>query len=259
MLNQPDFRGLLPANTVDLAPLLEAVRRQNTKQVALLREILRRLAANLAPATDSTRRMLDAAQQLLEDPFLRDVTLLYLGKGTEAEREAALQRLAAYFTRGRVFHPRRWRLLEPAFTAYCREAEQSPAEAWDSLVMAALLMASASLPDDVPLGELYDYLRREVRAEIERALLDGQTLAEYMYRPEAAWPESEETHAIENLGAAAGLTLEQVTMLKQLQPLLERLTERELEALSDGANDTAARVARSRARRKVLAALAPAM
>ena len=215
--------------------------------------------SNLQEAISAVRRSLPLVEEIgrlletLRAGIIADVVLLRGSLATEQERAAALDRLAEYFTRGVLFHPARWRLLEPAFIDYYREAEQTPEEAWRSLVMAGVLLAIGGLEDDIQVGGLIGRLRAAVRVEVERALLNGETLAAHGARPEMAWPENEEAVRLAPaLGRAAELTLDQVQLLASLRPALENLTQRELEALLGEASDGASRVARSRAKRKVM-------
>ncbi len=197
--------------------------------------------------------------------FHGDVLILWSNDNPEAVQAALDRLLERYFRRGAVFHTKRWGLLEPAFQRYRTEtapegADLSFASAWRAVASPALYLAGREIPDNLDMDYAYRWLRREMRARIERALLHGRTLDQHRHSGEEPWPEEDTPEALKleaelaaRLGAVTGLTLEQVRLLRELQPILATLTPLEREALESDASDDVSRQRRSRARRKVFA------
>lgn len=215
------------------------------------------LVGNLAASpTKAAPNLLVSVRRFVEAWTTREpwATVFFLrsGQGTEAERLERLEALArTQYTRRQVFHADRWDLLvrhslEPCESLYAQSG-------WAEAAVPALWVAVSSPElDDVPIGYLPQWLRRETRKDIERSLLGGQTLDEVLGQAEQPLPEEEEGWKVVE---AIDVTAEQVLLLKELQPALATLTVRELEALYSDDSDPATRKARSRARAKVRRAL----
>jgi len=226
------------------------------------------LMRDLAPVLETLNlpdlgALIRLAEPFQPGRFQGDVLILRSNDDPEAVQAALDRLLERYFQRGAVFHTRRWALLEPAFQQYRAEAgpegvSLSFASAWRMAASPALYMAGREIPDNLNLDYAYRWLRRQVRARIEQALLDGATLDEYRGRQEAPLPDEDTPEALKleaemaaQLGAAAGLTMEQLRLLQELAPILGKLTPLEREALQSDATDDATRQRRSRAKRKV--------
>lgn len=121
---------------------------------------------------------------LAEGAFLGDVIRVQdkTARFGEQERERALKRLiTTYFTQGAVFHPGRWHLLERHFLERKPE-DQSWQGFYLELCAPALSLAIMEIPNEMPIGEIYGELRRKTQKDIERSLLDGETLDQYASR-----------------------------------------------------------------------------
>lgn len=101
----------------------------------------------------------------------------------------ALERLAESkaLSRGRLFAPQRWAILEPAFGE--RQGDRPFREAWRELVASNLVPALAEL-DGAPPDRLYWKLRARLRAEVERDLL-GMSADELVRHPVEPLPDGE--------------------------------------------------------------------
>lgn len=158
--------------------------------------------------------------------FFGDVLIVSGRK--KGDRKAALDRLANhYFSRGAVIHPNRWLLLERFYRRYADTFGPDP---WYHLVVSALDMACNRGIDNQPIGSLYQFLRKEVREEIERTLLDGETLDQYLARQgrRLLWvPDSPEMMARE-AEVAAELTQMVETRL-EVQAMLSKLSPKDYE------------------------------
>jgi len=208
------------------------------------------------PSAEEVLAVLGKAFSVLDEfiapgTFGGDVMLVW--KGDQSGQDEALNRLMRYFPRGVVFHSQRWELLREHYRRYCEEAGYSPqnGEAWHSLGRPALFAAIRDAPDDKPIGEYPHFLRREARKEIERTLLDGETLDEHLGRGGVPMPEEEtpealalESRLIQELGELAEI---RVDVLRALTPL----TPAEREAIKTAGGDNATCASRYRAMKKL--------
>ena len=162
------------------------------------------------------------------DTFFGDVFIV-AGR-REGDQEAALDRLTrGDFSKGNVFHPNRWSLIEPRFWEYQQVYGSNP---WQHLVASALQIAYSRI-EDTPEGRSYQWLHNETRKEIERALFDGETLDEHLGRQgqRLVWlPDSPEMLAREaevaaELAQIREIRLEAHEILSNLGPKDRELAE----------------------------------
>lgn len=177
----------------------------------------------------------------------------------DRDPEALRRLLSEHFARKAVMHHRRWELLQDAYLAWRQGAD----EPWMCLAGPELLLAVQELPKDFALLASYQWLRRRVRAGVERALLDGETLDQRLGRRTAPWPEEDTPEALELEMALAQHPLSGERLDTLLA--LSLLTEREREALlarccgiddaelaaRDGVAEASVRDRRRRARSKL--------
>lgn len=135
------------------------------------------------------------------------------------------------FSRGHLFHPGRWwGILERAF-AQQGWGDRYQAN-WRFLVGPALQRALRQLEPiafDNLYMELYPHLRRETRKGVECALLDGQTLDQYLGRNVVQMPEPPEALALE---AELAERFEALIELRiDLTRALSRLSESQRDAM----------------------------
>lgn len=91
-----------------------------------------------------------------------------------------------HFTKGHVFHPKRWPpdgALDQAFRRWRQEQGLDWRRGWGALAAPQLLVFIKQLPDDETLGTFMGWLRRKLRASIERELL-GHTQDQDSYSTE---------------------------------------------------------------------------
>jgi hypothetical protein len=111
--------------------------------------------------------------------FWGDILLLRQDKEGKDE---ALERLTSkYFTRRRLFHPDRWDFLFQHFILYARDNRHSVI--FGKMARSNLYIALHDQEfENVPATEIYQFLRREVRKLIEKDLLSGETLDQFLVR-----------------------------------------------------------------------------
>jgi len=158
-----------------------------------------------------------------------------------------------------VFHINRWGgSLEFAFRSYSEESGLSEEAAWRYLAMSAVFSVARRVPGNLIASHLYLYMRCEARKEIERALLNGQTLDEYQGRGEQPWPEEPEEDTPEALALEARIAEEMrdsaekyLDTQRALAAVVAALTPKELEAVLTEGGDDAMRASRYRAMKKL--------
>ncbi len=174
----------------------------------------------LSSAVESALKRLEEA--FAPGTFFGDVFIV-AGR-RPGHKGAAMDRLArAYFTKGALFHPARWRLLERPYQDY---REVYGADPWHHLVVSALAMVCPSIADDQPLDGLYQWLRNEARKDIERALLDGETLDQrqgrqgrvVLWLPDTPEVVAKEAEVAAELAQMVDLRLEVQDILSKLSP-----------------------------------------
>lgn len=193
-----------------LEPLLEAMRRG----VSAARDALTahaRMALELIPKLVPPRLLAPVIP--LEETFLGN-----LSRAQNGDLEAARRLARKWLCRSAVFHPLRWHLLRDRFADFA--GERGEAAAWCDLVAqnVYLVFGNEAL-QDVPLTRVYGWVRRELRKEIERFLLDGQTLDAMREEPlpeDADVPDLEREVDLETLAlreALARLSAEDLRLL----------------------------------------------
>jgi hypothetical protein len=180
-----------------------------------------------------------------------DAVLVTRKHATDEQKLEAIHCLAASkaFSRRALFHPSRWAALADAFSAYCAERELTAEQAWVEIVRAALIFGideADRKAGEKPLIEFWHTARREVRREIEKTILDGRTLDR---RGEVELPEDENAMPYWFDFEPEGELGEREAEL--LRRLLDLLTMRELQALTDYPTDNASVKARKRAMDKI--------
>jgi len=112
--------------------------------------------------------------------FVGDVFLLRNKEKPDEERYQAARRLATVHLAWRFVYCatpgllQRWNQVRPAYEAYCREHGLTFGEAWEQLTVPLVCGLVLCLPKELVLGEMWWYLARELRKEVERELL-GRT------------------------------------------------------------------------------------
>jgi len=206
--------------------------------------------------------------------YLGDVLTVWNRASDDSAVDAALERLLTkpytfrsggrhyVFSRGCVFNPERWVALQSSVEGFRREQGlDGPQQVWIALARGPLLVAIRELPASTPMGDAYGSIRRRLRREVERFLLDGKTLDR---RAEEPWPEdSPEALAMEatlahDLGDWLDLRLDLMWAIGLLtrnerEALLAPLarTPDAMLAKRDGVGEGAIRKRRSAARRKL--------
>jgi len=185
--------------------------------------------------------------------------------GKKIEVLTALERLVSgFFPRRLVFYGKRWHtVLSQAFQI--QRGDASFEVAWQQLAQPALFMAIRNMPGSTALGEIYPLVWREVRKEIERTLLHGQTLDQYLGRDEAEWPADDSPEALaleaalaEDLGELADLRIDELAALQNLPQTQAKallaptlgVEDSEL-AATDDVTQAAIRKRRQRGKRKI--------
>jgi len=104
---------------------------------------------------------------------------------------AALEELGGgFYPRGAVFYDKSWYgTLDRAFRDRQVAEDVKSGTLWHRLLIDGLIVAIRAMPGATRLGEVFRWVRREARKDIERNLLSGQTLEEFLGRGEVPWPE----------------------------------------------------------------------
>jgi len=179
----------------DMTPMVERIAAQLADMQSTAEQVGRGLEQAFArlriDSADILGRMqpMQGALDVLTERFRRDLApgtyagdimlIAFPPDGTrEDDRYQAVRRLATrHYTRGHVFHSARWHAqgerLRNAF--WQRRGDRSDEEAWLELVLPSLWTAIAGMPEELPMNEVYDYVRRAVRRAVETELL-GHTL-----------------------------------------------------------------------------------
>ena len=203
-------------------------------------EVLLPIIESVNSFTKSIKPLCDSIEQ---NPFLRDILEVSrsTSKSDKDARSAACARLARnYFSRRMLFVPQRWAYLNDAFM---RRADGDLESAWIRMAVPAIYVAIKEIPGDLLVDELYSHLRCKIRREIEKDLLDGLTVDEYIYRQALNIPlpdeDTPEAQAIDRQLAAEfpGLANLQVSTLSVLQSL----TPEEIEILLGASDEIAER------------------
>lgn len=186
----------------------------------------------------------------------------------EIDVNSALERLAGeFFPRGAVFHTKGWHVtLDRAFRDRQVAEDVTFGTLWyGRLVPVGLLAAIPGMPGDTRLKDIYAWVRRELRKDIERNLLSGQTLEEFLGRGEVPWPEPGTPQALalqrrytRNFTRLVDMRLDIFNALSSLSAREARavlaqsygIRDEELEAKGDG-TCAAIRKRRERAKRKL--------
>jgi hypothetical protein len=157
------------------------------------------LTQQLQDLAEKTQKFIAARDRLIElqpiGSFIGDMMRIETHKDMDAAKRLADK----WFPRRAIFYKTRWADLEPFFREHAREQKQDWETAQREMIVSALfLVLTTPRPENISIvgtpfrhrdkdwqkthPSLWHWLRNEIRKEIERNLLDGETLDQRMGR-----------------------------------------------------------------------------